>query len=157
MFREMRRKRQQMSDEEARELLKNGKYLVLAVSGDDGYPYSVPLSYFYEDNAVYFHCARSGHKLDAIKANPKVSFCVVGDSQIVENKVTVFFSSVIAFGKAEILEGGEKFAACRKLGDVLCPHRPDKVQEDMDNNFSKVEMVKINIEHLTGKKAIELL
>ena len=77
MFREMRRKLQQLSDEEAEAVLRRGKYGVLALSGDDGYPYAVPISYVYADGKLYFHCAMAGHKLDAMKRDDKASFCVV--------------------------------------------------------------------------------
>ena len=77
MFREMRRKRQQLSEEECEVILKRGTSGVLAVSGDDGYPYAVPLSYVYDGGRLFFHCAKSGHKMDAMLRCSKVSFCVI--------------------------------------------------------------------------------
>ena len=78
MFREMRRNRQILTQAECEAILAACTNGVLAVSGDDGYPYAVPLSYVYRDNKIFFHCAKTGHKLDAIARNEKVSFCVVG-------------------------------------------------------------------------------
>ena len=77
MFREMRRKKQLMSIEDAKAVLERGKSGVLAVAGDDDYPYAVPVSYIYYDSKIFFHCAKSGHKLDAIERQSKVSFCVI--------------------------------------------------------------------------------
>ena len=77
MFREMRRKKQALSQEACSVVLEKGTSGVLAVSGDNDYPYAVPLSYVYDGEKIYFHCAKSGHKLDAIQKNQKVSFCVI--------------------------------------------------------------------------------
>ena len=82
MFREMRRKRQALSKEECEEILLRATSGVLAVSGDDGYPYAVPLSYVYEEGKLFFHCAKAGHKLDAIFRNEKASFGVVGQDKV---------------------------------------------------------------------------
>ena len=77
MFREMRRKRQLLPQEQALEILENNTSGVLALSGDGGYPYAVPMSYVYNDGKIYFHCAKAGHKIDAIRSCDKASFCVV--------------------------------------------------------------------------------
>ena len=82
MFREMRRNRQQLSEEESLAVLERGTSGVLAVLGDEGYPYAVPLSYVYRNGKIYFHCAKSGHKLEALKHCGKVSFCVVDQDQV---------------------------------------------------------------------------
>ena len=108
MFRKMRRFKQQLSNDEALKILKNCKSGVLAVSGDDGYPYTVPLNFVYKDGKIYFHCAKNGHKLDAIKQNKKVSFCVIEKDEVDSEKLTTLFRSVVVFGKAEIMENEEK-------------------------------------------------
>lgn len=100
MFREMRRKKQVLSLEENIAVLNRGTSGVLAVSGDDGYPYAVPLSYVYHDNTLFFHCAKTGHKLDAIARNEKVSFCVIDKDDVVSAEYTSYFRSVIVFGRA---------------------------------------------------------
>ncbi|MCI7109471.1 MAG: pyridoxamine 5'-phosphate oxidase family protein, partial [Spirochaetia bacterium] len=78
MFRQMRRLNQQISDAQCLEILKKEKRGVLSLLGDDGYPYGIPLNHFFseEDNKIYFHCAKEGHKIDAIKNYEKASFCV---------------------------------------------------------------------------------
>ena len=104
MFREMRRKRQQMSQAETIEILEKGSSGVLSVYGDDDYPYGVPISYVYDDGKIYLHCAKTGHKIDGIIKNPKVSFCVTAQDLVVPEEYTSYFKSVIAFGHGRILE-----------------------------------------------------
>lgn len=116
MFREMRRKRQLLSKEDTQKILYQGTSGVLAVSGDDGYPYAVPLSYVYDGEKIYFHSAKSGHKLDAIVKNPKASFCVIDQDNIVPDEYTTYFRSVIVFGTIHILhDEAEKREAIEKL------------------------------------------
>ena len=92
-----------MSLESCVEVLRKGTSGVLAVSGDDGYPYAVPLSYVYDDGRLFFHCAPSGHKLDAIAGNEKASFCVIDQDHVVPEEYTTYYRSVIAFGRARVL------------------------------------------------------
>lgn len=115
MFREMRRKKQLLTPEERAAVLHRGTSGVLALAGDDGYPYAVPMSYVYDGAKLYFHCAKSGHKLDAIRRNCKASFCVIDQDQIVPEEYTSHFRSVIVFGTMRILEDdGEKRAAMKR-------------------------------------------
>ena len=90
MFREMRLKRQLLSKEDTQKVLYQGTSGVLAVSGDDDYPYAVPLSYVYDGHKIYFHGAKAGHKLDSIVKNPKASFCVIDKDQIVPDEYTTY-------------------------------------------------------------------
>jgi len=110
-FRPMRRNRQQLDENTCLKILENNTAGVLAVSGDEGYPYAVPLSYVYADGALYFHCAKAGHKTDAIRKYDKVSFCVVDQDEIVPERYTTYFRSVIVFGRARVMENpGEVFS-----------------------------------------------
>jgi nitroimidazol reductase NimA-like FMN-containing flavoprotein (pyridoxamine 5'-phosphate oxidase superfamily) len=103
-------------------MLKNGSTGVLAVLGDEEYPYTVPLNYIYEDGKIYFHCARSGHKMDAIKGHSKVSFCVIESDRIVPEIFATNYRSAIAFGKAkEVEDDAEKIAAMRLLNKKYAP------------------------------------
>jgi len=116
MFREMRRHAQQMDAASAIEVLENGKTGILAVLGDMGYPYTVPLNYAYRENKIYFHCARSGHKLDAIRSCDKVSFCVIDMDEVVPETLSTDYRSVIAFGRAREVENkAELFGALRLI------------------------------------------
>ena len=98
MFREMRRKRQALLPEEIQAVLNRGTSGVLALSGDNDYPYAVPISYVYDGEKIYFHCAKSGHKLDAVRRNRKASFCVIDQDRIIPEEYTSYFRSVIVFG-----------------------------------------------------------
>lgn len=157
MFREMRRKKQALSLEESIAVLHRGTSGVLAVSGDHGYPYAVPLSYVYHDRKIFFHCAKTGHKLDAIAGNQKVSFCVIDQDNVVPQEYTTHFRSVIVFGKARILENAdEKRSALEIFAARYSPdHEQGRLQE-IEDQFNHVCLVEIAIEHMTGKEAIEL-
>ena len=156
-FRNMRRFRQALSEEETEAIFREGTSGVLACQGDDGYPYAVPLSYVYDNGCIYFHMAQTGHKADAMASCEKVSFCVIGQDLIVPEKVTTYFRSAIAFGRARILEGGAKMTAARKLADKYASSCPEAIEEDIRNNYDSMHMVEIRIEHMTGKQAKELI
>ena len=158
MFREMRRIKQQLTQEECVKILECGRTGVLAVLGDDGYPYTVPINYYYTDGKIYLHCAKSGHKLDAIRSNPKVSFCVVERDDILQEKFTTLFKSTVAFGKAEILTDKEEMrSSVTALAEKYCPDFLDEVPTEVEHGFDMLCMIKINIEHLTGKQGKELI
>lgn len=159
MFREMRRKKQLLSNEDVMEILEKSTSGVLAVIGDDDYPYAVPVSYVYYDSKIYFHGAKSGHKLDAIKKNAKVSFCVIDKDDIIKEEYTTYFRSVIAFGKAyivedekEIMESIEKLSIKYYLED-----NEENRNRMIEKEKSVLCMVRIDVEHVTGKEAIELV
>ncbi len=159
MFREMRRKNQVLSLEENILILNRGTSGVLAVSGDDDYPYAVPLSYVYYDNKIFFHCAKAGHKLDAIVRNEKVSFCIIDKDEIIQNTYTSHFRSVIAFGKARILE--EEFEKRAAIEILTAKYSPDMGKthqlHTIDSGFNNLCMIELTIDHLSGKEAIELV
>ena len=157
-FRQMRRERQQLSQAECVEIMERNTAGVLAVSGDGGYPYAVPLSYVYVDGKIIFHCAKSGHKLDAIMREEKASFCVIDQDQIVPEEYTTYFRSVILFGRAKIMQEGEEIRdAIEKLALKYAPQDTDEHRTDaIRREYAALCMVKIGIEHMTGKQAIEL-
>ena len=159
MFREIRRKRQELTEAECIEILKRNTSGVLAVSGDGGYPYTVPLSYVYDGSALYFHCAKSGHKLDAIKQSDKVSFCVIDQDFIVPQEYTTYFRSVIIFGRASIINRDDEIREA--IEKLAIKYYPDDSSDNRDffiqKEYAALCMVKIDIEHMTGKEAIELV
>lgn len=158
MFREMRRSKQQMAADEVRAILEAGKSGVLAVLGDEGYPYAVPLSYVFTGDCIYFHCAKSGHKLDAIQAYDKVSFCVINMDDVVPERYTTYYRSVIAFGRARVVEDAdEKLAALRLLGDKYNPNQERALNAEVKKGYDRLHIVAIDVEHVTGKKSIELV
>ena len=133
MFRAMRRKKQQLSEKECRAVLERGTSGVLAVSGDDGYPYAVPLSYVYTEGKLFFHSAKSGHKIDAIMRSGKASFCVVDQDQIVPEEYTTYFRSVIAFGNEN--SGRRQCETSCQMLDVKCA--PDDSEENREQAIER--------------------
>ena len=159
MFREMRRKRQALTREACEAVLCRRTCGVLALSGDDGYPYAVPISYVYDGERIYFHSARAGHKLDAVRREPKASFCVIDQDQIVPAEYTTYFRSVIAFGRIRVLEDeGEKRVAIEKLAGKYAPEdSPENRRQAIDREWKPLCMLEMTIDHLSGKEAIELV
>lgn len=156
-FREMRRKRQMLSAKESEEILRRMTNGTLALHGDGGYPYAVPVSYVYSNGRIYFHTATQGHKVDALMRNDKVSFCVVEQDDVKPAEFTTYFRSVIAFGKARILtDETEKRAALQLLADKYSSGMPG-LEAEIAKGFRHLLMVEIDIEHLTGKESIELV
>ena len=159
MFREMRRKKQKLSKEECDRILYNGTSGVLALHGDDGYPYAVPVSYVYNGEKLLFHSAKNGHKIDAILKNAAASFCVIDQDRIGPEEYTTYFRSIIAFGRIRILEDdAEKLSAIEKLA---VKYAPDDTAENRDKAIERewkpLCMMEMEIEHLTGKQAIEMI
>ena len=157
-FREMRRKRQQLSEAESVALLKKATSGTLALLGDNGYPYAVPISYVYSEGKLYFHSALSGHKVDAIRNCDKASFCVIVKDDVQPEKFTTFFRSVIAFGRIHIIEDeAEKLKTARMLGNRYNPNHEEALQKELENGLPRMLMIRLDIEHLTGKEAKELV
>ena len=158
MFREMRRKNQQLPQEVSQEILKKGSFGVLAVHGDDGYPYAVPLSYVYFDGKIYFHSAKEGHKVDAVRRYEKVSFCVVEKDEISEAELTTFYRSVIVFGKAHIIEDAqEKRTAIEALTMKYCPGNMAGGLEAIKKEWDRLCMIVLEPDLITGKEAVEFM
>jgi len=157
MFREMRRGRQLMSPEETIAVLERGSNGVLACLGDEDYPYAVPLNYVYHNGKIYFHSAMSGHKMDAMMKHPKVSFAVIDQDTIVSEKYTSYFRSAIVFGKARIAEGDERLEAFRALVEKYSGDQPEENKRREIEGCTRAHIVAIDIEHMTGKQAKELV
>ena len=159
MFRAMRRNRQALSQEACADILARGTSGTLAVLGEGGYPYAVPLSYLWEEGKIYFHCARQGHKLDAIQAEPKASFCVIDQDKVVPLEYTTYFRSVIVFGTVRILEdAAEKRAVIERLGRRYAPEdRAEHLQEVVEKEWDRLCLLELTVTSMTGKEAIELV
>ncbi len=157
MFREMRRKNQLLTDEECIEILNSSTSGTLALLGDNDYPYSVPISYVYNDGKLYFHSALTGHKIDAINLHSKASFCVIAQDKVVPEKYTTYFRSVIAFGKICVIDNdAEKLRAIEILAEKYSPQLAEGRKKEIEDNFSRMCMIELDIEHMTGKEAKEL-
>ncbi len=153
MFRTMRRFKQQISDAECIEILKTEKRGVLSLIGDDGYPYGIPLSHFYDerDGKIYFHGAKEGHKIDAIKANPKASFCVMDKGFRKDGEWALNIKSVIAFGKVSLITDIKKAEEiCTKLVQKFTDDK-EYLEMELKNALARVQCFEFTIEHMTGK------
>ena len=159
MFRPMRRKNQELSQELTDKLLQTGTAGVLAVAGDDGYPYAVPISYAYdkENQRFLFHTAKEGHKIDAFLREPKVSFCVIDKATTVAKEYTSYFRSAVAFGKMQEITGDERVPAMMVIGKKYCSEYVDGMQEYIEKALNRIRLWELKIEHLTGKESIELV
>jgi len=155
MFREMRRSKQILSMEDTIAVLNRCTHGILACLGDADYPYAVPLNYVYYNHTIYFHSAKEGHKIDALCKNPKVSFAVVDEDTIVSKEYTSYFRSVIAFGRARIVEGEERLAAFRALVEKYSGDQPEADKHKIITECQRAYIIAIDIEHLTGKEARE--
>lgn len=159
MFRQMRRKKQALPRQVCDEVLFRGTSGVLALLGDGGYPYAVPLNYVYDGQKIYFHCAVDGHKIDAIRREPKASFCVIDQDQVMPAEYTSYFRSVIVFGTVRVLEDEqEKRASIEKLAIRYAP-MDSKQNRDrvIALEWAPLCMLEMTIDHISGKQAIELV
>jgi len=155
MVRIMRRDKQLLSKEDTDAVMKRCTNGVLACIGDEDYPYAVPLSYVYYNDKIYFHSAKNGHKIAAIMKNSKVSFAVVDEDTIISEKFTTYFRSVIAFGKARIVEGDEGREALKALVEKYSGDQPEEAKRKEISGCTQAYIVAIDVEHITGKEAIE--
>ncbi len=157
MFREMRRSKQLLSMEDTVSVMDRCTNGVLACLGDEDYPYAVPLSYNYYNGKIYFHSAKSGHKIDAVTKNAKVSFTVIDEDTIVSEEYTTYFRSVIAFGRARIVEGEERFEAFKAFVEKYSNDQPEEAKQKEIAGCTHASLIAIDIEHMTGKEAIEFV
>jgi uncharacterized protein len=154
MFQQMRKKERELSRPEAEELLANGMYGVLSMNAGDDYGYGVPLSYVFQDNSIYLHCALEGKKLTYLRRNNKVSFCVVGEAEPLPDKYSMKYKSVIVFGRA--IEVNNQEEKVKILIDLVKKSYTDpnhiKKGKGVAANFAhKTVVIRIDIDHLTGK------
>ena len=158
MFREMRRKKQLLSKAETIEILQSCTSGVLAVTGDEDYPYAVPLSFAYKDGKLFFHFAKAGHKMDSIVRNNKVSFCVIQTDRVIQKTFTTHFRSAIVFGRARIItEDSEKKYALECLVEKYSPDYITEGQAEIERDWNRVCVAEVQIEHMSGKAAIEII
>lgn len=151
MERRMRRTDRGILESAARSILEKGEFGVLSTASSDGQPYGVPISYSYSGNVIYFHCAREGHKLENLKTNSRVSFCVVGRTEVLPDQFATKYESVIVFGKAFELADDEKHTG---LLEIVKKYSPGFINEGLkyiENAAHKTKVYKIGIESITGK------
>ena len=154
MFRPMRRFRQEMPREACEEILRTAPSGVLSLLDEDGYPYGVPMNHHYHDGKLYFHCAASGHKLDAARHHNKASFTVVARDVLVPEKLTTSYRSVIAFGEIHLIEDTEeKRAAVIALSEHLAPGISHA--HESGGHLRNLVMMEMTVHHLSGKQSMD--
>ena len=157
MFREMRRKKKEMTVAAAKHLLKTERRGVLAVNGDDGYPYAIPVNYLYceDEGKIYFHGARAGHKVDAIKRSDKICFTVFGNESVKDEAWAPYVQSAVVFGRCKLIADQEEaISLVRKLATKYYPDAR-LVEEEVVASGRAVQMFEITIEHISGKEIQE--
>lgn len=151
MFRSMRRPKQQLSTQECVDVLTRAPRGVLAVHGEDGYPYAFPMNYIYLDGKIYFHCAKEGHKLDALASDDKVSFCVMDEGFRKSGDWALHIKSVVIFGCVKKIDAPEEtIEILRQVGLKYYP-TAEGVEEEIRKAGAHVQILKLSIDHMTGK------
>ena len=151
----MRRRKQELSKEECIDILTDEPRGVLALLGDNDYPYALPMSHVYVDGKIYFHGAKKGHKVDAVKNHSKVSYCVMDKGVKKDDEWWYTFKSVIVFGTIKTLtDRNEKIDKLTHLGDKFFPSHQDTIDE-IDRLLDKTEVFEITVEHMSGKIVTE--
>lgn len=157
MFRPLRRTQKAISDNEAKQLLLTEKRGVLTVNGDDGYPFAFPINFFYdeENGKIYFHGAKSGHKVDALKKSDKVCFTVYGGEHFKEGEWAPYVRSTVVFGRCRLISDPE--VTEKKVRTLAFKYYPteDEVEIEIAKAIRAVQLYEITIEHLCGKQIQE--
>jgi len=157
MFRPMRRKQKELPTEEARRILREARYGVLAVAGDDGYPYAVPLNYLYDEarQTIIFHSAAAGHKVDALKRCDKVCFTVCGAETVKTESWAPYVQSAVVFGRCHpVTDRAEVQRLVRLFARKYYPSEAE-IDAVMATSGQAVQVYEIAIEHVSGKKIQE--
>jgi len=156
MFRKIRRIKQELKETDVIDILNKERTGILSVIGDEGYPYGVPVNYVYSDNKIYFHSAKDGHKIDAIKNNPKVCFTIISKDILVSEELTTYFESVVIFGHARIIENkDEMISSMHKFAEKYNKNM-SFIDSEIEKTFNQLLCIEISIDHISGKEAIEL-
>lgn len=151
MHRPVRRKDREIGADEASALLARCNHGILATVDSDGQPYAIPLSYVFHDRCIYFHCAAEGQKLDNIRANPAVSFCVVGTTKTLPNEFATEYESAVAFGTAIEIVDDEKRNALVKILEKYSPDFMASGSKYIAGKFDQTTVIRIDVEHISGK------
>ena len=151
MFREMRRNKQLLAEDVSREILERNTSGVLSLLGDEGYPYGVPLSYVLVEDKIFFHCAKTGHKIDAIMNCDKASFCVFDQGFRKEGEWALNIRSVIVFGRIEIVEDQKKL--CDIATELSHKFTDDEeyIRSEIEHSAKRTLLFALSPEHMTGK------
>ena len=157
MFRAIRKRKNEISIDAAKDLLRSSRRGVLAVNGDEGYPYAIPINYLYdeENNRIIFHGAKAGHKVDSLKKNDKICFTVYGNEIIKEERWAPYLQSVVVFGKCHLVENVDNTISMLKKFALKYYPNEEMVNKEIAFSGRGVQMFEIEIEHLSGKEVQE--
>lgn len=156
MFRPLRRTKQEISAAEVQRVMDVCPSGTLAVIGDDGYPYQVPLNYVYMNGTIYMHGAKEGHKIDAVMASDKATFCVIEKDDVLSEAYTTLYRSVVAFGRPRIVESEEEaydamMAFCLKFNPSV-----EGAKATIADEMPATAVIAVDVEHITGKQSMRL-
>lgn len=157
MFRKTLRPKQQLPESECIEILKSQPRGVLSVQGDDGYPYGLPIDYWYceENGKLYFHCGKTGHKIDAIKKHDKVSFCVCDQGCRKDGDWALTIRSVIVFGRIRILADQSRAIEITRSLSKKYTSDTEYIEDEIRKYADGVLCLELTMEHMTGKSVHE--
>lgn len=157
MFRELQRKNKQISMEECIELLKKETRGVLSVLGDGDYPYGMPMNHWYneEDGKIYFHCGKSGHRLDALRKCNKVSFCTYDSGYREEGDWALHVKSVIVFGTIEIIDDMDTIADIARKLSYKFTQDEEYIRTEIEKYAKATLLLQLTPEHICGKQITE--
>lgn len=158
MFRNIRRVDNEIKNEEKIiNLLITSRRAVIAVNGDDGYPYALPINYYYDKDlkCLYFHSSKFGHKVELLKKSDKVCFTVYGNEKVKDESWAPYMQSVVIFGRCHPIEDSNK--SLEKLKKFAMKYYPSEemVNKEISRAFKAVQMFEIKIEHMSGKEVQE--
>lgn len=155
-FRKMRRFKQQLTEEECIELLSSEERGTLAMNGDDGYPYAIPMNFSYDkaSNGLIMHSARAGYKLDAMHGDSKACFCLYTKGVSETGRTPRNAHSIVIFGKIRFIDDPDE--SIRLLRDFDSRFEdPDMVEKHLKREGHLAQVFILEIEHMTGKRVIE--
>lgn len=157
MFRELQRKNKQISMEECIELLKKETRGVLSVLGDGDYPYGMPMNHWYneEDGKIYFHCGKSGHRLDALRICNKVSFCTYDSGYCEDGGWALHVKSVIVFGTMEIIDDMDTIADIARKLSYKFTQDEEYIRTEIEKYAKATLLLQLTPEHVCGKQITE--
>lgn len=159
MFRSIRKKKNEISIDAAKELLRCSRRGILAVNGDNGYPYAIPINYLYDEDTdkIIFHGAKVGHKVDSLKACDKVCFTVYGNETVKEEAWAPYVQSAVVFGRCHLIDNDNKEIVNDLLKQLAMKYYPneDMVDDEISTGGKAVRMFQIEIEHISGKEVQE--
>lgn len=150
-MKEMRRKDRKIDLADAKDLLTTCEYGIMSTADEVNQPYGIPVNYVYQNGSIYFHCAKSGHKLDNIKENSKVSFCVVGKTKVLPSEFATEYESAVAFGVASEIQGSERNDALIAILEKYSPEFITQGKRYIEQKDKATTVIKIDINHMTGK------